>query len=211
MKPRRKGWTRWVPTNSILSGSVYALRVSRMDAFESLIKTLLEREGFWVRSSFKVNLTKPDKVAIGRPSCPRWEIDLVAYKAATNELRLVECKSYLDSYGVRFSSFRERDGPDRFKLFTDADLRNVVTNRVIAQLLETGGCLPDPIVTLCLAAGKIRNEADRRSLRQHFKDNRWVLWDDEWMSKALRHVSEGSYENDVASVVAKLLLRGTLA
>ncbi len=42
-----------------------------MDAFESLTKTPLEREGFWVRSSFKVNLTKEDKKAIGRPSCPR--------------------------------------------------------------------------------------------------------------------------------------------
>ena len=182
-----------------------------MDAFESLIKVFLERKGFWVRSSFKVNLTKPDKVSIGRPSCPRWEIDLVAYKAATNELRLVECKSYLDSYGVRFSSFTEKDGPDRFKLFTDANLRRVVRNRVIAQLLEVGGCLPNPCVTLCLAAGKIRNESDRQSLRQHFKENRWVLWDDEWISQALREVSKGSYENDVAIVVVKLLLRGPLA
>ncbi len=181
-----------------------------MDAFESLIKTLLEREGFWVRSSFKANLTKPDKVSIGRPSCPRWEIDLVAYKAATNELRFVECKSYLDSYGVRFSSFTEKDGPDRFKLFTDGNLRTVVTNRVITQLVENGCCLPSPCVTLCLAAGKIRNESDRQSLRQHFKENDWILWDDEWISHALREVSKGSYENDVASVVAKLLLRGTL-
>jgi len=59
-----------------------------MDSFEALIESLLEREGFWVRSSFKVNLTKADKRAISRPSCPRWEIDLVAYKSESNELRL---------------------------------------------------------------------------------------------------------------------------
>jgi hypothetical protein len=29
-----------------------------MDYFEGIIKTLLEHEGYWVRQSFKVNLTK---------------------------------------------------------------------------------------------------------------------------------------------------------
>ena len=33
-----------------------------MDSFESLVATLLGREGFWVRSSFKVELTKAEKV-----------------------------------------------------------------------------------------------------------------------------------------------------
>jgi len=182
-----------------------------MDSFEALIKTLLEREGFWVRSSLKVNLTKEDKRGIHRPSCPRWEIDLVAYKAATNELRLVECKSYLDSYGVRVSSFAGTDGADRYKLFTDSNLRSVVIKRLISELVEVGSCLPDPSVTLCLAAGKVKSQRDRDALRQHFNENGWLLWDDQWICKALRNVSNGSYENDVASVVAKLLLRGSAA
>jgi hypothetical protein len=182
-----------------------------MDAFESLIKSLLEREGFWVRSHFKVNLTKTDKVAIGHQTCPRWEIDLLAYKAATNELRFVECKPRLDHrYGLRYGSFTKEGGPDRFTLFTDRTLRSVVMNRLVTQLMETGGCRPAPAVTLCLAAGKIRNEADRQGLRQHFNENGWVLWDDEWIGKALRDISNGSDENDVAFVVAKLLLRGSL-
>jgi hypothetical protein len=46
-------------------------------------------------------------------------------------------------------------------------------------------------VTLCLAAGKIRNEADRQSLRQHFNENGWVFWDEEWIGKALRDISNG--------------------
>lgn len=48
-----------------------------MDAFESVVATILEREGFWVRTSFKVRLTKDDKHAINRPSSPRWEIDVL--------------------------------------------------------------------------------------------------------------------------------------
>ena len=182
-----------------------------MDAFESLIKTFLEREGFWVRSSYKVNLTKQDKAAIGRPSCPRWEIDLIAYKAATNELRLVECKSYLDSLGVRFSDFNGTEPADRYKLFTDATLREVVTKRLIMELVECGSCLPKPHSFLCLAAGKVRNETDRQMLREHFEAKGWLLWDDEWIRTALTQMSKGSYENDVASVVAKLLLRSSAA
>jgi hypothetical protein len=92
-----------------------------MDAFESLIASLLEREGFWVRSGVKVELTKEEKRIIGRPSSPRWELDLVAYKGGINELRVVECKSYLDSRGV---SIQAVDGSDdryasRFKLFKE--------------------------------------------------------------------------------------------
>jgi hypothetical protein len=49
-----------------------------MDSFESLVASILEREGFWVRSNFKVDLTKEEKRTIGRPSSPRWEIDLLA-------------------------------------------------------------------------------------------------------------------------------------
>ena len=182
-----------------------------MDSFESLIKTLLEREGFWVRSSFKVSLTKADKQAIKRPSCPRWEIDLVAYRAAGNELRLIECKSYLDSLGVRFTSLSGKDGSEHYKLFTDSNLRAVVVNRLTAQLVQAGSCLPDPRVTLCLAAGKIKNDRDCENLAQLFKNNDWLLWDDQWICKALREMSNDSYENDVASIVAKLLVRGSSA
>jgi len=182
-----------------------------MDAFESLTKSFLELEGFWVRSSYKVNLTKEDKVAISRHTCPRWEIDLVAYKAATNELRLVECRSYLDSTGVQFSAFKGTEPAGRYKLFTDSTVRDVVTRRLIAELVECGSCLPEPRSLLCLAAGKMKNESDRQLLREHFKANGWLLWDDEWIKKRLTQMSKGSYENDVASVVAKLLLRSSAA
>lgn len=79
-----------------------------MDSFEQVVATVLDRAGYWTRTSVKVNLTREDKHAIGRPSAPRWEIDVVAYSARENELLVVECKSYLDSAGVRAASF---DGP----------------------------------------------------------------------------------------------------
>ncbi|MFH1923025.1 MAG: hypothetical protein ABIP48_24440, partial [Planctomycetota bacterium] len=61
-----------------------------MDAFESVIASILDRQGFWTRTEVKVELTKQEKRDIGRPSSPRWEIDVVAYQPGTNELRVVE-------------------------------------------------------------------------------------------------------------------------
>jgi len=70
-----------------------------MDAFEHIVAAILDREGYWTRKEVKVEITKDEKKQIGRPSSPRWEIDVVGYKAAMNEIWVVECKSYLDSKG----------------------------------------------------------------------------------------------------------------
>ena len=80
-----------------------------MDAFEQVVASILQRKGYWTQTSVKVELTKEEKRAIGRPSSPRWELDVVGYRGSSNELLVVECKSYLDSYGVRASAF---DGTD---------------------------------------------------------------------------------------------------
>ena len=71
-----------------------------MDAFEKLIAEILWAEGYWVRTSVRVNLTKEEKVRIGRYSSPRWELDVVRYRGRRNALQVIECKSYLDSRGV---------------------------------------------------------------------------------------------------------------
>src|SRR6185436_1141679 len=131
-----------------------------MDSFESLVSMLLEHEGYWVRSSYKVVLSKSEKNTIGRPSSPRWEIDLVAYKGATNELLAVECKSYLDSGGVRFRGFNGSDllASRRYKLFNDAILRKTVLRRLVKQLEASEACSHTPSVRLALAAGKIASD-----------------------------------------------------
>jgi len=178
-----------------------------MDAFESLVATLLRREGYWIWPSFKVELTKEEKRAIGRHSSPRWEIDLVAYKGSTNEVLAVECKSFLNSPGVGF-----RDGcldpPARYKLFSDAKLREVVLRRLAKQLREVGACAPKPKIELWLVAGHIHSSADRQAMASHFTRNGWRLCDDSWLRERLVTASKAGYENDVAHVVAKLLLKG---
>ena len=78
-----------------------------MDHFESIISTLLEAEGYWVRRSFKVNVTKDEKRQIGKYSIPRPEIDLLALNFSANEVFALEAKSFLDSPGVKLDQLKE--------------------------------------------------------------------------------------------------------
>jgi hypothetical protein len=179
-----------------------------MDAFEQVISDILRIQGYWVQSSFKVELTKPEKRSIGRPANPRWELDIVAYKGRENVLRVVECKSYLDNPGVRLSAF---DGTSdlhaaRFKLFNGPKLRRVVFGRLCRQLVKAGACRKNPQLRLTLACGKIRNR-DREAIRAHFLKKGWDLWDESWLRERLADMAKQGYANQISTVVAKLLLR----
>ncbi len=176
-----------------------------MNAFEQLAASLLTRAGYWVYPSYKVDLTKEEKQAIGRPSCPRWEIDLVAYKAKSNELLVVECKAYLDSGGVQLASFQSPKN-DRYKLFNQDKLREVVFSRLTEQLLAAGSVNENPCVRLALMAAKIKAK-EQAAIAALFEAKGWLLFDALWLREQLEQLSAGSYENDVASVVAKILLR----
>ena len=178
-----------------------------MDAFEDIVRLLLERQGYWVRTSFKVELTKAEKRRIGKFSSPRWEIDLVAYNPKTEEILAVECKSFLDSPGVRADALvgNDPEGAKRYKLFNEKRLRDVVFKRLVRQLAEKGACRPSAKVRLCLAAGKIAGKQDHAKLKKHFAKKKWLLLDLEWLQNRLKEAARSPYENNVAVVVAKLL------
>jgi hypothetical protein len=183
-----------------------------MEAFEKLIGGLLEHEGYWVRYGFKVELTKYEKQSIKRPTSPRWEIDILAYKPAANELLVVECKSYFDSSGVSYSavSSLKHGRPNRYKLFNDRHLRSVVFKRLKEQLEGAGLYKKTPSIVLCLAAGRIVEGVkgkDHKRLQTFLESKRWRLFDSKWVCSALKKVSLSGYEDDVAVVVAKLLFR----
>ncbi|MFM7009396.1 MAG: hypothetical protein ACKO0Z_08725 [Betaproteobacteria bacterium] len=178
-----------------------------MDAFEQLVADLFWNEGYWVRTGFKIDLTREDKLRIHRPSSPRWEIDLVAWNAQKNELLAVECKSYLDSGGVHAAHFLPgAKYAHRYKLFHDPDLRNTVLDRLKSQCVERGLCPANAAVRLALAYGYATHENTKR-LRQIFESSGWLLFEPEWIRERLNQIAGTSYENNMASVVAKLLLR----
>lgn len=177
-----------------------------MDAFENLMALLLRREGYWTTTSYRVDLDKAQKRAIGRHSTPRWELDVLAYRGSTNEVLVVECKSFLDSPGVIF-----RNGvfepEERYKLFSEPNLRDVVLGQLGEQLHRDGLCRAEPTIRLGLATGKIASKSDREGLAQHFVANRWELFTDKRIKQMLEQTAEAGYENEIALVATKILTR----
>jgi len=176
-----------------------------MNAFETLVATLLRREGYWTFPSFKVEITKDEKKKIGLSSAPRWEIDIVAYKGGTGEVLAVECKSFLNSGGVDFRA-GEFTPFSTYKMFMQPIIREVVLKRLRVQLIESGLCPEDIHVHLALAAGNIKRTVNREEFKQHFLKMDWVLFDDEWIREALTTLKHTGYEDDIAFYTAKLVL-----
>jgi len=178
-----------------------------MDAFEAVVAAILQRQGFWTLTSAKVELTKEEKREIGRHSSPRWELDVIAYRGADNHLRVVECKSYLDSPGVDCAAFdgSKKSTQERYKLFFDRTLREVVLRRLSRQLVDGKFCAKKPKIQLCLAAGKVNG--DEQWLHAHFEKNGWLLLGPAYIRWELSKLKDAGYENSVAAVVTKLLLR----
>lgn len=177
-----------------------------MDAFEAVVAALLVRQGYWVQTSVKVELTKDEKVSIGRHSSPRWELDVVGYRGFDNQLLVMECKSFLDSVGVYYAHVCGPNPHARYKLFTEPHLRKVVLGRLEAQFVTAGFCAPSPRVRLGMAAGRIR-PSDLEKVRAHFQEQDWLLWDHDGLKAELASLAKSGYENMVAAVVSKLLLR----
>jgi hypothetical protein len=182
-----------------------------MNAFEQVVSDILRMEGYWVRNSVKVEITKEEKRKIDRHSSPRWELDVVAYSGRDNIVRIVECKSYLDSPGVRLRGFDGSDpkAAERYKLFADQTLYDVISNRLKIQFVKSGACPSDARIKLCLACGRIASESDRFGLHTLFEEKEWDLWDEHWLRDRLEKMADPDYgyEDQITAIVAKLLLR----
>lgn len=179
-----------------------------MDYFESIIKTLLEAEGYWVRQSFKIELTKDEKVRIGKPSIPRPEIDLLALQHSRNELLALEAKSFLDSPGVRLSELQiAHDVPEgRYKLFTSERYRSVVMEGLRRNLLDLHMIDSKTKIILGLAAGKVyQNMGD--AVAEFMKSKDWVFWSPQYIKHQVTKLAERGYENDPTIIAAKILSR----
>lgn len=179
-----------------------------MDHFETIVCDLLEASGYWIRRSFKVEMTKQEKQQVGRHSMPRPEIDILAYKRETEEILVLEAKSFLDSPGVSLDQLAEtHDQPQgRYKLFTCENYRDVVMERLRMQLISCGMASTKTTIRLGLAAGKVyrRESAD---LRKFMDSMGWYFLSPEDIKEQVTRFSERGYENNPAIITAKILLR----
>jgi hypothetical protein len=179
-----------------------------MDHFESIISTLLEADGYWVRRSFKVNVTKEEKRQIGKHSIPRPEIDLLALHFSRNEVLALEAKSFLDSPGVKVAQLQEEhEVPEgRYKLFTSKRYRSIILSRLLQDLVACGMARPDTKISLGLAAGKVY-QGQSGPIREFMKKNKWFFWSPEDIKHKVTVLAERGYENDPAIITAKILMR----
>jgi hypothetical protein len=178
-----------------------------MDAFEQIVAGLFRQQGYWTWQGYKVDITREEKREIGKPSMPRPEIDILAYRPLENALLWIECKSYLDSFGVKMTSFEVEDGsPSHYKVFTNSKYREVVTARLLQQVVERGLAYQGVALQYCLVAGNIHQKTST-DVAAYFKSKGWQLYDKIWIKDQLKKLSNLSYENDIAIIVAKLFER----
>jgi hypothetical protein len=180
-----------------------------MNAFEVIVGQYLEAKGYWVRHSVKLEISAEEKREIGTPTTPRPEIDLVALCVEKNELMLIEAKSMLDAQvGLDIQTFTDDKAryKNRYKLFTKLEFREVVTGWFKKEYLVQGLINDDTKIRYGLAVGKIRKR-DKKKIEEHFSRNGWVLFMRQDIKNTLSELSEKSWEDDVVTMTAKLLLR----
>ena len=179
-----------------------------MNHFEGVIKTILEHDGYWVRQSFKVELTKQEKRDIGKPSLPRPEIDLLAFKQSENKILALEAKSYLDSSGIHFNELQKRyDTPEgRYKLFTCCKYQRILLDRLMDNLINIGMADMNTHIILGLVAGKV-HKSMCDEVQEYFNKNNWFFWGPDDVKNKLNELAQSRYENDPAIITTKILMR----
>ena len=180
-----------------------------MNAFEDIVRLYLEEEGYWVRQSVKVNISKEAKREIGLPTMPRPEIDLVALNVKENELLLIEVKSFLDSYGVYFEAISDEKDvfSKRYRLFTSSIFREVVTKRLREEYLKQGLINENTKINYALAAGHIHYPEDEQRIREHFlkQKEKWILFSPKEIKEKMKELSQKGWEDNVITITAKLI------
>jgi hypothetical protein len=178
-----------------------------MEAFEQIVARVFDRQGYWIKQSYKVDVTKEEKRLIGTPDMPRVEIDLLAFRPNENVVHVIECKSYLDSRPIAIDCFKAgQKRAARFKLFNDSNRRAIVFEALQRQLVADSICREGVTLRLGLVAGNV-HPSHRLDLKALFELAGWDLWDDIWVAQKLRDFSSGLYENSLVDITAKLIER----
>ena len=188
-----------------------------MNAFENIVAEFLESRGFWVRRSVKVPISIEDKKALDRVTMPTPEVDLVAYSGLKHTLVLVEVKSFLDSTGIWYNCIfgTEKEWkakhPSAYRIFWDSQYRRLISKR-LRQSLKRGLLDSHVHVTYALVAGKTWDTEEEDKIRQEFRRRKWLFFGPSELYKWLEKLPERkTYEDDVVTMTAKLILRNTKA
>lgn len=176
-----------------------------MNQFEEISRYLLEAEGFWVQTGIKVEITPEQKRFLGKPTMPRPEVDIVAYKRSEDTLYLIEAKTYLNSKGVVYDNIVKRDFTwDKYKILTYSDFQDIVGGELKADLIKKGLIHSKTKVRYGLIAAKLYKpkENDFYGLA---KERNWFFWGPDEVKSRLSRLINLGYEDNPYSIVAKII------
>jgi len=146
-----------------------------MNAFEQIAAHFFEVQGYWTRvgtkSMFQRKRSENSETEYATPRSR-----LAGFQPGSNQLLVMECKSWLDSTGVRVANFGEDPVHNKhMKLFNRDGLRELLTSKLLAQLRQEG-LLPttDPSIRYGLVAGKIK-AGNEPKIREIFDAKDWLL------------------------------------
>ena len=184
-----------------------------MDAFETIVCSVMREKGYWVERNVKVKISPKEKEALGKPTMPTPEIDIVAYNPRRSELLLIECKSFLDSSGVKYNdvvgkSCSKRNA-SRYKLLNNPDYQKVISDRLIGYLLEKG-MINQPVnqTIFGLAAGKVyetKRSNNCKKLRNYLEGRDHFYLSPVQVRAYLNGLTNHVYKNDVVNLTVKIL------
>lgn len=174
-----------------------------MDVFEQLVAGILRFEGYWVEANVRVKLSPDDKRSLDNYSMPHPEVDLVAYKPATAGLLVIECKSYFDSGGIHARDLAGGQNAQRYKMFVNARLRELVFKQLVGQFRQRGLLPGDVWPRLALAYGHATEHNEALIVEQAAKQG-WLLLGPRAIRERVLAMADEPYDNQTASLVAKL-------
>lgn len=181
-----------------------------MDQFERLVATLLEADGYWVRQSHRIKLTSEEKAEIeSHHTSPRVEIDLIAYKPATNDLQIIEVKSFHDSdSGVTCSDIdgTNSNSDKKYPLVRNPARRELTQRLVLRDLQDQGLVTSTAVPSYCLVLGKA-SPGESNKIRNYLLSIMWRYWGPEDIKARLQKLAKTGYRDDLVYFTAKSLLR----
>ena len=176
-----------------------------MDYFDATVARILEEQGYWVRQSVRVLLSKETRKNLGKPSLPRSEVDIVAYQPTRKILLLLEVKSYLDSHGVQPKDLLNTGwAKNRYKLLTIPALQREISDALVSEYRRQGLIGEGVEVKFGLAAGHVKKALDEQ-VRRIADRNKWAYYGPKEIADEVWKFSKLKYENSPFVLTAKLL------
>jgi hypothetical protein len=142
----------------------------------SILENFLNNQGYWTRRGCTIVLIEADREAINEPYLVNPEIPVLGYCPPRNELLWIE-PIFRGIASIHAFTGHDDEGASRYKLFTDEQYRQILSQRLSEQLVQAEIVLPHVVIKYGLWS-KI-DLLSRSELERHFQANQWVLLDDE--------------------------------